>query len=320
MQLEPVRASHRQTNYKPALPLDPPKALPLPPLTDQVDEAIEQLAEYGLCILTDVLSEQELHSLREKLDSQAEAERRLGDLAPPGANSDKQSVSNLVNKGREFLDLIERNETDSLAGFMLGKHFLISSITGSMYRAPVSVPQQLHRDQGYVPATVDFPAACNLIWVLDEFTPQNGGTCVVPGSHRWPAEFQVRPPPRDWTVQISAPAGSIFAWDGRVWHGFGTSQTGEPRRSVITYFCLPWVRQQENWGVSCLQEVLDEASPKIRRRLGLRTYGSLGGVSGTPTGKEGSRPPLGNYDVDFPEYVIGESASLHKLRRVTRQD
>ncbi|MDE0178901.1 MAG: hypothetical protein OXP36_09915, partial [Gammaproteobacteria bacterium] len=81
---------------------------------------------------------------------------------------------------------------------------------------------------------------------------------------------------------------------------------------------LPWMRQQENWGVSCLQEVLDEASPKLRARLGLRIYGTLGGVNGTRTGAESGG--FGNADVVFPDYIIGEGGSLHPLRRVSRDE
>ena len=76
------------------------------------------------------------------------------------------------------------------------------------------------------------------------------------------------------------------------------------------------MRQQENWGVSCLQEVLDEASPKLKVRLGLKTYGTLGGVSGTMTDEV--KVSLGNYPVTFPEFIIGEDGALHPLQRVSR--
>ena len=267
--------------------------------------------------MPDVLSQSDIARLSEALDSQAAAERKLGDLAPLGAHGNKQSISNMVNKGKVFLDLVERTETDELAGFMLGRTFLVSSITGGMFHAPTTEPQPLHRDQGYVPATVNFPAACNLFWLLDDFTPDNGSTHVVPGSHRWRPEYQIKPPPRDMSVQVEVPAGSVFAWEGRIWHGLGVNTNGAPRRSITTFFCLPWMRQQENWGVSCLQEVLDEASPKLRARLGLRTYGTLGGVNGTRT--DAAPGGLGNADVEFPDYIIGEGASLHPLQRVARR-
>ena len=318
MPLRPEPAEHRQTGYVPSPILDPPDALPLPPLTRDFDVAKQHLSEYGMCFVPEVLSDGEIERLRNALDEQAAAERKLGDLAPPGALGNKQHVANMVNKGRVFLDLIERPETDELAGFMLGRTFLVSSMTGGMFHAPTTEPQPLHRDQGYVPAMATFPAACNLFWLLDDFTPESGSTHVVPGSHRWRPEYQIKAPPREMSVQVEVPAGSVFAWEGRIWHGLGVNTNGQPRRSITTYFCLPWMRQQENWGVSCLQEVLDEASPKLRARLGMRTYGTLGGVHGTRTGSEPGG--FGNGDVEFPNYVIGEGGTLHPLRRVSRGD
>ena len=300
MPLRPEPAEHRQTGYVPSPILDPPDALPLPPLTRDFDVAKQHLSEYGMCFVPDVLGAAEIERLRRALDEQAAAERELGEMAPPGALGNKQHIANMVNKGRVFLDLIERRETDELAGFMLGRTFLVSSMTGGMFHAPTTEPQPLHRDQGYVPAMATFPAACNLFWLLDDFTPESGST-------------------HEMSVQVEVPAGSVFAWEGRIWHGLGVNTNGEPRRSITTYFCLPWMRQQENWGVSCLQEVLDEASPKLRARLGLRTYGTLGGVNGTPTGAAPAAA-LGNGDVAFPDYIIGEGAKLHPLRRVSRQD
>ena len=319
VEVNPQPAAHRQTGYEPAPYIDPPGALPMPTITDDIAEAKRNLSEFGICILSDVLNQSEIKTLGDQLDAQAEAERNLGNLAPLSALSPKQGVSNLVNKGQVSLDLVERSETDELAGYMLGKDFLISSITGGLFVSKTTEPQPLHRDQGYVPATAEFPAACNLFWLIDEFTPEDGSTCLIPGSHRWRPEYQVKPPPRGLEVQVNAPAGSVFAWDGRIWHGTGVNRTGKPRRSVTTFFCLPWMRQQENWGVSCLQEVLDSASPKLKQRLGLRTYGTLGGVNGSRPSDAGDRgQPLGNSDVIFPEYIIGENGALHRLKRVER--
>ncbi len=311
-------AAHRQTRYAAAPRLPEPLPLPLPALTRSIEQAKADLTESGMCLLEGALTPAEVAGLRERLDAQASAERALGELAPPSASGPRQLVSNLVNKGRVFLDLVERMEADELAGYMLGHNFLVSSITGGIFHGPTTAPQPLHRDQGQVPATADFPAACNLFFLLDDFTPESGSTCIVPGSHRWAPEHLVTPPSRDLEVQVTAPAGTIFAWDGRVWHGTGVNRNGAPRRHVTTYYCLPWMRQQENWGVTCLQEVLDEASPKLKARLGLRTYGTLGMMSGTRTGDEAAS--LGNYTVSIPEYIIGENGTLHPMHRVSRGD
>ena len=311
-------ADHRQTRYQQAPPLEPSVVLPQPPLTTDLEQAKRDLVEYGMCLLGDALSPDEVALLRTKLDQQAAAERSLGKLTPASAKTTKQGVSNMVNKGKVFLDLVERREADELGTMLLGKDFLISSVTGMLFHGPTDEPQMLHRDQGQVPASAGFPAAVNMFWLLDDVTPARGSTCVIPGSHRWPAEYQVRPPSRDLTSQLTAPAGTLFAWDGRLWHGAGINREGHPRRNITTFFCLPWMRQQENWGVSCLQEVLDEASDKLKVRLGLKTYGTHGGVNGTATDEV--RSGLGNAHVVFPEFIIGESGTLHRLRRVSRED
>ena len=316
VQLKP--AAHRQTQYVAATRLDPPEVLDIPEMTGDLEQAREDLSTHGLCLLAGALSPDEVADYRSRLTAQAAAERALGDKAPSGANAVQQGLSNLVNKGQHYLDLVLRDEVDALAGFMLGPNFLISSITGGIFHGATDTPQPLHRDQGQVPATADFPAACNMFWLLDDFAPSRGSTWVVPGSHRWPAEYQIEPPPREFAQQISAPAGTLFGFDGRIWHGFGANLEGHPRRHIANFLCLPWMRQQENWGVTCLQEVLDTEDPKLRKRLGLRTYGTLGMMTGTSDKQDNTRRSLGNYDVEIPDYIIGENASLHAMRRVSR--
>lgn len=306
-------AAHRQTRYRASAPLDPPRVLGLPEVTHDIEQAKNDLSVFGLCFLGDALAAEELVTLRQALDAQAQAERDLGDLAPIGSKGNQQLISNMVNKGQLFTDLVQREEVDELAGFLLGSSFLISSMTAGVFHGPTREPQPLHRDQGQVPATADFAALCNIFWILDEFRPEHGSTWVVPGSHRWPAEYQVKPPPRDFAVQITAEPGTLFAFDARIWHGYGANATGTPRRHISNFLCVPWMRQQENWGVTCLQSVIDNASPKLRQRLGMRTYGTLGGMNGTYSG--GEERSLGNYDVHIPEFVIGEGGELFPVKR-----
>lgn len=308
----------RQTKYVSAPQIDPPVALPLPKPTADIGQAQADLRDYGLCILTDALDAAHIDRLKTKLDAQVAAEAALGGLTPAQIKTDKQIVSNMVNKGADFLALVEREETDALAGFLLGQHFLLSSLTGHLFKGPTDTAQLIHRDQGQVSASVTFPAICNLFYLLDDFTPARGGTLVVPGSHRWAPEHMITPPPVEMAVQVEAPAGSIFAFDGRLWHGAGINKTGHARRSISVFCCLPWIRQQENGGATYLQDVLDNASEKMKVRLGLKTYGTLGQMNGAISGEE--KVSFGSYDVRVPDYIIGEEGALDPLRRASRTD
>ena len=295
-----------------------PETLPLPEPTACLETALDVLETHGFCVLLDVLGQADVEDLRTKLEAQAAAERALGDLAPKGMVGAKQFVPNMVNKGKAFLDLIEVPAAERLVEHLLGRHFLLSSINGHIFLGPTDEPQTLHRDQGQVPAAVEMSVVCNLLWVLDDFVPAAGSTLVVPGSHRWAPEHQIRPPDYGLAVPVTVPAGSVLALDGRIWHGAGQNRNGDTRRSIATFFCAPWIRQQENAGVSCLQEVIEEASPTVRARLGMRTYGTMGTVGGT--GSEVPGATLTSDPFDFPEYIIGEGASLHPLRRVSREE
>tara|TARA_A100001037_G_scaffold302998_1_gene335954 strand:- start:946 stop:1896 length:951 start_codon:yes stop_codon:yes gene_type:complete len=294
-----------------------PATLPLPIATSDLQAAKTDLRTFGLCVLTDILSEPQLSELRTKLEAQARAERKLGKLAPKGMAGAKQFIPNMVNKGQAFLELVERPEINALAGLLLGKRFLLSSINGHIYLGPTSEPQTLHRDQGQVPASIQIPVVCNLLWALDDFVPEAGSTLVVPGSHRWEPEHHVTPPDLTAAVPVSVPSGGLLALDGRLWHGAGVNTNGSTRRSVATFFCAPWIRPQENAGVSCFQEVIDEASPNLRERLGMRTYGTMGTIGGTGSQVPGAT--LTSDAFDFPEYIIGEAGSLHPLERVSRR-
>ena len=77
-----------------------------------------------MCFLQNALSSDEVQLLRDKIDRQAEAERNLGELAPESARGNRQNLPNMVNKGKEFTDLVERELTDELGTLLLGKNFL----------------------------------------------------------------------------------------------------------------------------------------------------------------------------------------------------
>jgi ectoine hydroxylase-related dioxygenase (phytanoyl-CoA dioxygenase family) len=227
--------------YQHAEPFDEPRVMPLPPLTSDLEQAKNDLTEYGMCLVKDAISPELLEQLREKFDAQVAAEERvLSDRFGRKFGKGKNALGNLTNKGAVFLELIDHEVVNELCGYVLGRSFLLSSETAHYYRGPENTPQPLHRDQGFVPADAPFAAVLNIFWMLDDFYPENGSTHVVPGSHRWPAEHLIKPPARETITELVAPAGSVFAWDGRVWHGSGVNVDGTARRTIDTVStCCP---------------------------------------------------------------------------------
>jgi ectoine hydroxylase-related dioxygenase (phytanoyl-CoA dioxygenase family) len=74
------------------------------------------------------------------------------------------------------------------------------------------------------------------VWLLDDFTPDNGATRLVPGTH-----FLLTQPPKSLAAPASrhpeqkivvAKAGSVLVFNGHLWHS-GTRNESQLRRRVV---------------------------------------------------------------------------------------
>ena len=78
---------------------------------------------------------------------------------------------------------------------------------------------------------------CNTVWMLDDFTPENGATRMVPGSHRWgrrPQDVLDDPmAPHPDEVLLTGKAGSVAVMNAHMWHG-GTANRTRRRASPCT--------------------------------------------------------------------------------------
>jgi len=251
---------------------------------EQLEEALAGLERDGYCVVTDVLAEGEVAPIRGRLVEVAREEREAG-LSPDPRWEDgprNQRVFGLLNKGPEFAELVEHPVGLALMNGLLGPEYLLSSITANV-TGPGGHPMYLHIDQDYIPPTwPTFPLVANIIWMLDDFTEANGGTRFIPGSHKEdPATRGDLASRVDETVSVGGPSGSLVCLDGRVIHQTGANTTDdELRHGVITYFCQPWIRQQENASLALRPEVWPTLSKRVRALVGLRMYHGLGCVDG----------------------------------------
>jgi ectoine hydroxylase-related dioxygenase (phytanoyl-CoA dioxygenase family) len=279
----------------------------LPPLTDDLDEAKAHLDQVGIARVADALSPAEVSALMERLVDQAAAEREAGVAFIDGGGAN-QRVWNLPSKGVGFRDLLRKPLVRALARHVLDGDYCLSSHTANI-TGPGGEAMVLHSDQGYTPRSIDLALTMNVMWMLVDFTDDNGATRLVPGSHRVGAE-----PPREGDVPTIAgvgPAGTALVFDGRIWHGTGANTTADQHRyGVLTYFCRPWLRPQENYTLSTHPDVLADADDELLGLLGMRVWRTLGGVQGPwGPGTPGATGFRTDGTVERPTSYIGE---LHR--------
>ncbi|MGE0796803.1 MAG: phytanoyl-CoA dioxygenase family protein [Lautropia sp.] len=229
----------------------------------------------------------------------------VGESSKEGIN---QRIGFLVNKGEVFREMATNPVALELVEHLLGKHFLLSQFSANIARKGAEM-DGLHRDQwwcpmpfqegaGYVkvgdrkrntaapdsaPKGVNIPpVACNMLWMLTDFNEETGGTRLVPGSHKLPANADSSVPHRVPSVPATGKAGSCLFFDGRLWHATGQNRTDAPRIGLLAYYCGPQFRQLDNPFVGLDPAVLEKASDRLLELLGFTTwfnYGSADNLS-----------------------------------------
>ena len=255
----------------------------LPKETKDIDKARRDLAKYGFCLIEDAMSESQRSYMRNRLEEQAEAERECGlaDMTPHF-----HIMWTLVNKGDCFAKCIEFDPEwvqggpllEQLNDELLGPGHYAYSFASNIAR-PGSYPQNLHQDSGAIHPiqTPHAPILVNTVYIMQDVNEVNGGTLVIPTSHRLvsqvPAGGEVGPLPP--AVNVEAKGGTVMLMDGRLLHGTGVNHTDEWRYIMTNSNVKPWLRQQENWQLSIDPEVLANASEKLLARMGYYSSGLL---------------------------------------------
>jgi len=115
------------------------------------------------------------------------------------------------------------------------------------------------------------PCGCNVIWLLTDFSEENGGTRLVPGSHLLPDGPDSSVPYKVPTIAATGKAGSIVFFDRRLWHGTGQNLTDEPRIGLLTFYVGPQFRQNENFFLGLDSAVIEQSPDRLLDLLGYTT-------------------------------------------------
>mgnify|MGYP000403579559 FL=1 len=262
------------------------KDLSLPKPEKDIAQLRQDFHEWGYCLVEDGLSVEQNQLVYQRVMDQAEAERELGIAYLSEA---QQHVWSLVNKGDVF-NRCMTHDTDAIqAGLLIEQ--LLDEMLGSgwhhlSYIANISFPgchpQGMHQDQGLVGAYkfLDAPVLVNTVYVLQDVDEVNGGTLVIPGSHRRYIEgngtFGKLPPP----INLEAPAGTVMLMDGRVLHGGAVNRSDDLRYIITNSVVRPFIRQQESFHLTIRPEILANASEKFLWRCGFQANAQRSMVEG----------------------------------------
>jgi len=237
-------------------------------LTDQQKHDLDTA---GYVVLDRLLSPELLAQVRDRVEQlYAEEGENAGSEFRKEAGA--RRLANLVDKGAIFEKLVAMPEVLELVGHVLGSDFKLSSFNARSTDPFCKDAQPLHCDAGALPDESGY-SVCNTIWLLDDFTPKNGATRVIPGSQKWkqlPQEALADPAAKHpQEVLVLGPAGSVVVMNTHAWHGGTANLTAAPRRALHIFYCRNDKPQQQYQKKLLRPETQAHVNPQLRRILAL---------------------------------------------------
>jgi len=257
--------------------------------TADTGAVVEALRRDGAVVVTDLAEPGLVDTIRAELRPHLDAS---GLKTRSDFNGSRTLRSNSVlSTAPSAADLIDHDMLVGVADAILLPHCATYQV-GSMSAIeilPGESAQALHRDDSLYPIeNAGMELQIGVMWALDDFTAENGGTRVVVGSHRFLRSWHL-PGVSDWESAVM-PKGSALFYMGSTWHGGGANQSNAPRSGLINTYSLGWLRQESNQYLETPPEVAAQFGPRLRALLGY-----------TPHGSGDDR--IGNFRGDCPAWV-----------------
>jgi hypothetical protein len=186
----------------------------------------------------------------------------------PGA----RRLANLADKGDVFIECVLEPTVLEYVGHVLQPRFKLSSLNARSANPLSEDSQPLHVDAGAVTDEKGY-WVCNTLWMLDDFTVDNGPLRVVPGSHRWaqrPQDVLADPrQPHPHEVLVTGRAGDVVIMNSHLWHGGTANRTPHRRLALHAFYCR-WDKPQQQYQKALLRPETQAAlSPAARAMLAL---------------------------------------------------
>ena len=219
-----------------------------------------ELREHGFTVFRNIISPSLLAALRQSID--VHIANRIAEKC-----TEHYHGVNLIAWDPAFCTVA--SDPLLLATFegLLGDDCILSSCNLGA-RIPGCTAQGLHRDTGIWGSSMPFmpfPVGIQTAWCIDDFTEDNGSTLLIAGSHCDPAPVGDRN-----GVKMTAPAGSIVAFDCQAFHAGGANSTTTIRRAALTLYIRSWIKPQTDHKRSFPTELIGQTSPVMLRLLGFR--------------------------------------------------
>lgn len=230
-------------------------------LSPAVDDAVRRIRQDGFTILEGVIPAADVASVRDAVIAaqqrqHAASEAMKAAIRAKGHRVGVEGVAGVravINETQAFAPWLADELLLDAARVFFGDHVRITC-TDAVINHPGCGRGYWHSDWPYnqtnashIPAPYpDTLLHLSTIWMLTDFTAENGGTLLVPGSHRFegnPSAASMggvdRDAPYPTEHHAVGRAGSVLLYDSRMWHAVAPNRSAADRVALIVRYA-PW--------------------------------------------------------------------------------
>jgi ectoine hydroxylase-related dioxygenase (phytanoyl-CoA dioxygenase family) len=273
---------------------------------NKLTTAIGEITSQGYTVIGDFLQPAQLKSIKALLAGLNG--QFLGRNNFEGGKTER--IYALLAYDKVIQDIVEDPRIMAICEAFLEDSFLLTT-SQSICIHPGETPQPWHADDVFYSIPRPRPmVGLSTVVAIDDFSAENGGTEIVPGSHLWSDEqiggdYRQGDTERDsafaermasQSIALEMPAGACVVFAGNTLHRGGENKSNGPRQALSNQYCQPWARTIENFFLSVPRELVREMSPKLHSLLGYSVLSPfMGQVSGShplKTLEPGYLPPV----------------------------
>jgi ectoine hydroxylase-related dioxygenase (phytanoyl-CoA dioxygenase family) len=236
------------------------------PTINLANLAKEIVAGQGYVLLPNLLSTAEATEARNIVLKLADKERQQKKLIVEGV---KERLYGLIYKGKIFEKMVQHPQVLSVIEAILAEDIVLGGFSAHILH-PGAQRMGVHVDYPYwamSPPYPQFPVLeVQVIWLVEDFTEDNGAPLFVPGSQKLATKPDLAQFERV-AQKITAKAGTAIISHGLCWHDTSVNSTDKPRVSILGNYTPQYIHPLEDNLFDFQPQVIDRATPKLRQLL-----------------------------------------------------
>jgi len=243
-----------------------------------VDKYVKEIHENGYTIIENVLAPDQCDLFVDLLETDYArwSPRYKGSAETSHSLNDKSCekvVFNMHNKDMRYYDLFDHPEVLPVVNAVLKEGSYKNSEAVNLLNisarnpAPYADAQQLHLDSN-LPGRGGYPLILVALFMLEDFTEENGATRIMPGSHKFDG-YAEDGKYYDEEITVTGSRGSVLLFDGALWHGSGKKLDDSSRWAVILGYGRWFIKPSFDFSRNIPDAVFDQLSDSRKRLLGL---------------------------------------------------